>query len=102
MKQIVNYKVDTPASVQHFITTWKRLKHYPQTDYLTVGECWELLVSTTRQLHRDEIASGVYDRALVDDEGEYILAWNGEQPLDLLFYKVVRAIKKRLSISILT
>src|ERR1035437_823665 len=98
MKQIISYKVDTPASVQHFITTWKRLKHYPQTDYLTVGECIELLISTTRNMHKDDSVGRFFNNML--DNGESIIGYDGKELLDILKYQVVQAIQKKLSISI--
>jgi hypothetical protein len=97
MKQIISFKVDTPASVQHFITTWKRLKHYPQTDYLTIGEALELIKSTSRFLRKEDIASGVYNWLLSADG--LIFGYDGDEPIEVLMYITVQTIKKYLAIN---
>jgi hypothetical protein len=101
MKQIIDYTTsETPRNVQLFISIWKKNKNYPRTQFITIGEALELLIGTTRNLHREDSVGRFFNNVL--DNGDSAVLWEGKELLDILYWQVVQAIKKRLSMVKLT
>lgn len=97
MKQVINFTADTPSNVKYFIKEWKRIQNYPQTDYLTIGECLEILIGTTYNLRKEDSSGQFFNHLLTNAES--IVGWDGQELIDILFYEVIGAIKKRINTS---
>lgn len=98
MRQIISLQQwnDTPSNVQGFITNWKIRKGYPQESPLpTLGQCLELLLAVSYTYYHDYSDGRFFNNILVLDEA--ILAWDGDELIDTLYYEIVRILKRRFA-----
>lgn len=96
MKQYIELTTsNTPAPVKEFIHIWKYKKKYPQDSKLSIGECIELLIATTFNLRYENSDGRFFNKILSNSES--VIAWEGEELIDILFFDVKRAILQRLS-----
>lgn len=94
MKQYVSLTGLSP-DVTTFILLWKKRKGYGEDLTLTLGQCIELLVATTYNLHYEESDGKFYNKLLLNDET--VIGWDGEELIDILFYEVIQAVRMRLN-----
>lgn len=96
MKQFIDLpQQQLTTSETHFITLWKTRKNYDDYTRLSVGECIELLIATTYNLHYDYSDARFFNFILTNNES--LIAWDGSELIDILFYELRLAIKKRLN-----
>ena len=94
MKQRANLHEVTPA-VSKFILLWKKRKGYDQTETLTIGECIELLVATTYNLHLEDSDGRFFNKILTNSESS--VSWDGDELVDILIYEVIHAVYSRIA-----
>ncbi len=96
MKQkIILTDQEQPAYVSKFINLWKTKKKYPLDEEVNVGQVIELLIATSYNLHKDNSDSRFFNNILVNAES--VIAWDGEELIDMLFYEVIQNIKRLIS-----
>jgi hypothetical protein len=83
-----------PLSIQQTIHLWQQVKGYPVIDEVSIGDCIELLIATTYNLHHEDVAHGVFNNLLTNTES--IVGWDGKELIDILYFELITAIKKRL------
>ncbi len=85
-------------SEKEFIRIWREHKKYNQSHPLSFGECVELLVAYSYNLHHEDSlyqeGESFFDNILRNKQS--IFAWDGTEPIDILFYEAKIHIKKRL------
>ncbi len=101
MKQRIDYATeDLTEHEREFLKLWKLRKYQDDTTILTVGDCLELLIALEGQRHEvsviDELLGGSYFNNVLVTE-DLILAYEGDELLDILFYNVRKALRRRLS-----
>ena len=93
MKQTQDIRINANKLVQITIFKWLKAKNYPLNPNLPLGYYIELLCDFTQNHHLEEIASGVFNHLVTNEES--IIGWQGEQLIDILEYEVIQAIKKK-------
>ena len=86
-----------PQYVISFIEEWKRIKHYQNTPTLTLGHCIELFIGVSYRLRYEEILHGVKNYVLEGDE--FVVAHDGKELIEVIFYECVETLKKRIAAS---
>jgi hypothetical protein len=97
MKQVVILSSDLPQTIKDFILLWKQTKGYSNPDSLDVGEVIELLIATSHNLRHEESDGRFFNNILMNEES--LIAWEGEELIDILFYEVIQNIRHRLKTS---
>lgn len=92
MKQEIAFITDN--SIRDFIMAWKFNKGYGDTHTLTVGECMELLIAITPNLHVEYSDGRFFNKSLINSESS--IQWEGEELIDILFYEIEQNIKARI------
>jgi len=96
MKQVLEkpeYDAADPF-VLSFAETWKKRKGYT-TETLSLGECIELMVAVSYNLHHDWSDGRFFNHILTNELS--IIAWDGEEPIDVLWYEIIIAMKRRIA-----
>lgn len=78
-----------------YIKLWREKKHYLNTPYLDVGDIIELLFATTHTLEVDGSDGRFFNYCLHNEES--LIAWDGDDPLDIWVYQVKQNINHILS-----
>lgn len=97
MKQHLNQSDfdQAPVSVQAFIVAWKKRKGYTEP-YLTIGHCIELYMGISYRLRTEDYSD---TKSYVLEGDEFVITWEGEELLDIVWYEVVQTLKKRIAMS---
>ena len=96
MKQLIDLNLEGLSEREwDFILTWKKRKYHEDLPILTLGHCIELLIATTYNLHKESSDSRFFNNIISNNES--VIAWDGNELIDILFYEVRQAIKIRLS-----
>lgn len=90
MKQDLAIPTDTPEAVKNFIMIWKSRK-YDDIPSLTIGQLLELLLATSNSFHTNYSDGRFFNNILVQNEA--IVAWDGDELIDTLWYEVVENIQ---------
>lgn len=91
---------DLTPDEQGFITTWRQNKGYKQNEPLSFGECVELTIALSYNLHQEWSDGRTFNYILTHPES--LLAWDGEEAIDIFFYEFREQYKKRLAQGTLT
>lgn len=98
MKQFINLSNEPMTEYERlFIMLWKKNKKYEDYRVLSLGECLELIIATTYNLHHEESDTRFFNHILTNDES--LIAWEGTELIDILFFEALQGIKKRLASS---
>jgi hypothetical protein len=84
---------ETTPQIAEFILSWKRNKGYSPTFKITLGECQELLVAITPNLHIDFSDGRFFNKSLINAESSF--QWDGDEPIVILFYEIEQNIIQR-------
>lgn len=98
MKQYIDHSEieSLPLSNQLFLALWKTEKKYPRITEWSFGEILELALSLTPDL-RFETPS---ERTIFNNSLQYeemLVGWDGEEPIDILWYEVNQKLKRRIN-----
>ncbi len=96
MKQVVDFN-QQPKYIQEYIFLWKEKKHYLCDSKLNIGECIELLIATAYNLHFDNSDGRFFNKILINNES--VIAWEGEELIDIIYYELIENIKLRINSS---
>ncbi len=80
---------------REFIDLWRTRKGYNNAEPLSLGECLELLIATSRNMHKDWSDSRFFNNIMTNKES--LLAWDGEELIDILWYEARQQIKKLMA-----
>jgi hypothetical protein len=96
MKQFITASQwnELPFKGKIYTNHWKIQKGY-RNHYLELGQCLELAAEISHRLYKDEILHGTFNYVL--DMEEYFLAYDGDEPIEIMWFKIVETIKKRLA-----
>lgn len=96
MKQLLDKSQfdEAPDFVRSFVTAWKQRKGYT-TETLTLGECIELMIGVSYNLRKDDSDGRFFNYILTNELS--IVAWDGEEPIDVLWYEIIIAMKRRVA-----
>jgi hypothetical protein len=84
-----------PVLNRLFIALWKSKKGYTSDKELSFGELVELSLALTNHLEYDSPAlRTTFNNALHYEEIQ--VAWDGKQPIDILFYELNQKLKRRI------
>ncbi len=97
MRQSVSYSALSNPHVITFIDTWKKRKKYDEAQTLTIGQCMELMIGVSYNLHFEESDGRFFNKILTNAES--LVGWDGEELIDILFYELVTTIQKRIASS---
>jgi hypothetical protein len=98
MRQVItlNQWAETPPRVQAFIISWKKRKGYAhESPLLTLGQAIELSIAFGYRFHQDFSDGRFFNNILINEE--CVIAWDGDELLDTLYYAIVQDIKKRMA-----
>lgn len=86
-----------PLLNRYFFARWLDLKNYRVTKEMEFGQLVELAFSITNDLHFDdsEEYTGVFNNFL--KYREIRIAWDGKEPIDVLFYELNEKLKRRIN-----
>lgn len=94
MKQTTTELINERPSVRLCFLLWKKYKGYDDS-FPHLGHLWEMIdVFSTN--HKREWSDGRFFGHLIQNK-ESSMAWEGNEPLDILYYELVTIIKKRLT-----
>lgn len=98
MKQFVTFtEHDLTLNEKEFLFIWKKRKYNDENPYLTIGECLELLVALTSNLKFDMSDGRFFNNMLINTES--IVGWEGKELIDILFYELKLALRRKLATS---
>jgi hypothetical protein len=83
-----------PFKGKIYINHWKISKNY-KNHYLSLGQCIEFLTENSPDFHQNDILHGVKDNHL--DYPEVVIAWDGIELIEILFWEICQLLKKRLA-----
>lgn len=103
MKQFIDLDNEEMSKKERdFIVLWKERKYSDPSSTLSVGECWELLIALKGQHHEtsviDELIGGSYFNNVLLTE-DLVLAYEGEELVDILFYNVRKELRRRFALA---
>ncbi len=95
--------LELPPKAQALIFEWQKKHNYPYDYALSIGDCIELLTEITRNLHKEvdllgeynEMQGSYFDNILANSES--VIAWQGKELIDILFYEISITLKKYLA-----
>lgn len=97
MKQFIPLTELTDHEYQ-YLTMWRGRKQYNLTADLSVGECIELLIAFSYNLHFEFSDGRFFNNILIN--GESVIAWDGIAPqnelIDILWHEARTALLKRM------
>ena len=91
-----NYDFDSlPLLNRLFLALWKFRKGYGSSKEFTFGQVAELSFAVTNDLKFDTPSERTtFNNSLQYDE--FMLSWDGVQPIDILFYELNKKLKRRI------
>lgn len=88
-----------PVLNKYFLILWLKGKRYPMTKELTYSQWTELALALDMQsdvsVRSGENQSGMFNNVL--DLGEFLLAFDGSEPIEILSAKVNEKIKRKIN-----
>lgn len=82
-----------PLLNQLFLALWKQKKGYH--DDLSLSQLIELACALTPDLSFDDSDGRVFNNSL--HYGEFHIAWDGSEPLDVLWFELNQKLKRRIT-----
>lgn len=83
-----------PVYNQLFLAWWREEKGYIDTAEWSFGEVVELALALTQDLHFEDSDGRVFNNLL--NYNEIHIGWDGEDPLDVLWYELNQKLKRRI------
>ena len=84
---------ETPPLTKQFIEIWKQRKNH-DNQLLTLGQVIELLLATSFTFYKEDSDPRFFNNLLTNEES--LVAWDGNELIDILYYECCQNIKKRL------
>lgn len=87
---------ELPTNNKLFLALWRQKNGYKESKVFSYGELVELALVLTSDFHHDAIAERVtFNNMLEYDETQ--IAWEGNEPIESLWYELNFKLKKRIT-----
>lgn len=77
-----------------FLLIHIKRKYHTDMPVLTIGMCIELLIGLTYNFHTDYSDGRFFNNILTNQES--LIAWEGKELIDILFYEIRKSLKRLL------
>lgn len=77
-----------------YLLTHIKRRYNTELPILNLGMCIELLIGLTHNFHTDYADPRFFNNILTNRES--LIAWDGKELIDILFYEVKQAIRRHL------